>query len=343
MKSFLIECDNISVKNLEIDYYIELVDKTKSKIDKNPKKWNHIKKYINDYEYIYSSSKITKNVSSIKVISRSYFKILEMVQDFNVTITGKVHCIAEAPGGFVQYLSNNIPNIHIYGITLQKIGDNKIPHWNRIIENDPNVTILNGVDNTGDIYKLENILDYIKIVGKNKSCFVTGDGGFDYTDNFSNQEILSYNLIFSEILMSLLLLKEGGCFICKIFDFFTLETKKLLYLLYLSYEEVHIYKPSISRNTNSEKYIFCRNYKGYNKENINMMLHCFHKELNISVPDDFIYVIDKYSISYTKQQILEIDMGINYFNRTITNFARKKQLELAKEWCKKYNVPYHTN
>ena len=29
---------------------------------------------------------------------------------------------------------------------------------------------------------------------------------------------------------------------------------------------------------------FCRNYKGYNKENINMMLHCFHKELNISSP-----------------------------------------------------------
>ena len=345
MKSFLIDIDGTykCYSKTEVEEYIELLNATKSQIDTNPRKWNHAKKFINDYEYIYSSSNIYKNVSSIRVISRSYFKILEIYKHFGLNVSGDVHCIAEAPGGFVQFLTKNIPNIHIYGITLEtsKKDNSKIPHWNKFILNDPNVTILKGADNTGDIYKLDNIFHYISHVGLNQSELVTGDGGFDYTKNFSDQENSSYKLIYSEIFMSFLLLKKNGIFICKIFDIFTENTIRLLYLVYLNFEKVHIYKPCLSRSTNSERYIVCEGYKGYNKKFINLMIHCFHKKLDIEVSDLFRSTINYYSVQYTIEQITDINRGVCMLSQNIPSTPRKEQITIATEWCKKYNVSTH--
>ena len=70
---------------------------------------------------------------------------------------------------------------------------------------------------------------------------------------------------------------------CKIFDIFHKETVLLLSILIRSYKNVYIHKPCISRESNSEKYIICKNFKGYDSKIINILCHGFNKSLNIMI------------------------------------------------------------
>ena len=73
---------------------------------------------------------ILKNVADKKPISRSYFKLIEILNKFfkSERIENAL-CLAEAPGGFIEALLDNDIN-DIYGITLL-CKDNKVPHWNK--------------------------------------------------------------------------------------------------------------------------------------------------------------------------------------------------------------------
>ena len=50
-------------------------------MDNYSKKWNKIKKMIHEYEYIYTSPNMKKNISSIIPISRSYYKLKEIISE----------------------------------------------------------------------------------------------------------------------------------------------------------------------------------------------------------------------------------------------------------------------
>ena len=96
------------------------------------------------------------------------------------------------------------------------------------------------------------MVSFIKTCGKETCQLVTGsDGGFDYTDDFE-QELSSYKLFYSEIMITLNIQKKGGIFICKMFDLFYTSTLQLLFILYLSYETISFTKPLTSRQSNSE-------------------------------------------------------------------------------------------
>jgi len=57
----------------------------KEKITSREKEWDFYKKYTNPYEYIHSIvPQKKKSVSKYKPISRSYFKMLEMIAEFNL-------------------------------------------------------------------------------------------------------------------------------------------------------------------------------------------------------------------------------------------------------------------
>lgn len=324
--------DNIDVVFERLLYNL---NNTKSLIDQDPNKWNTCKKYINNYEYVYTSSFSNKNICKKKPVSRSYFKILEIIKWFGIEGYKKVDSIAEAPGGFIEFFKEK--NCDINGISLIS-ENNSIPHWNHNIIKGDNVKIINGKDNTGDIYKLENILYYVKCSGKNSRDIVTGDGGFDYTMNFSNQELDSYSLIYSEVLMGMLLLKEGGIFICKTFDMLHLKTIKILYILRKSFNKMYIVKPSMSRTTNSEKYVVCIGYNGYKREIINMMIHSFQKDLQIKIPKSFIENIKSFNVLYVTKQIEEINKGISIMRDKSRVYPSKTQMEMGKKWCLQYGL-----
>ena len=137
---------------------------SKKLIDKNPDLWEKYKKQTNIYEYIYISNNNQLNICKINPISRSYFKLHELIHDINIldNINNiNITCIAEGPGGFIQSLLHNCRNKKIninnfYAISLLS-KDKKIPSWNKLITNNKNITILNGIKNNGDICDVDNI------------------------------------------------------------------------------------------------------------------------------------------------------------------------------------------
>ena len=72
----------ISVENMSL--YQTMISEEKSKIDEVDKQWNRVKRNIHDYEYIYTSPNKNRNLSQIVPISRSYFKLKEMIVDFKI-------------------------------------------------------------------------------------------------------------------------------------------------------------------------------------------------------------------------------------------------------------------
>ena len=159
----------------------------------NSFQWEEIKKITNPYEFIHAFNPKSKyndsrSVAMLKPLSRSFFKMIEIIYEFvphiienNVVNNGAnngvnkmgtksiitAH-IAEGPGGFIEairYVRKGNPNDLAYGMTLVKYDKNEyknvhVPGWhksNHFLCNNPEVKILNGVDGTGDIYNIENI------------------------------------------------------------------------------------------------------------------------------------------------------------------------------------------
>ena len=83
-----------------------LLSQYKGYIDKinDSHKWDTAKKLSNNFELI--GCNWEKSVSAVKPMSRSYYKMLEMIIDFKLVdnnVTSYIYgAIAEGPGGFVE-------------------------------------------------------------------------------------------------------------------------------------------------------------------------------------------------------------------------------------------------
>ena len=326
--------DLIKIK-CEIDHY-------------NSKKWEETKKSFNQYEYIYTSSlKSNNNICAITPVSRSYFKLHEMIKDLNLIETKSYcACIAEGPGGFIHCLNhhiseNNINFFKIYGITLISQQDRSIPYWNQQILTNRHNQIINGKDNTGNIYNYENVIHFIQTINHNYCHFITADGGFDYSKDYNLQEESSYRLLYSEIFIALNIQKIRGNFILKVFDLFNYKTIQLIYLLYNCYSMVEIYKPLTSRNSNSEKYIICSNFQGCPIPIKDKLKEYFDKcnELYIDVPKTFINDINEYNDIFVERQINTIKGILNNINTHHSKKPSKQQIYNAQRWCELYGLP----
>ena len=121
----------------------DILNIEKNKIDSyyNSNLWDKLKKFSNQYEFIYTTSYVNdyKNIANINPISRSFFKLWEILYDFKFIIPHNIRNlktahIAEGPGGFIEciykYLVKNKIHIstEIHGITLLS-GDRNIPKW----------------------------------------------------------------------------------------------------------------------------------------------------------------------------------------------------------------------
>ena len=349
MNFLLSDLNNPNINDTQILYddiiflqYKNILELIKNKIDNHFKEWEISKKMIHDFEYIYTSSNLKKNICKFNPISRSFFKLQEIIYYYHISTPKKALCLAEAPGGFIQCLLNLSPTISIFGITLLS-QDKKIPYWNNSLLNRDNIQLLKGIHQNGDLYDLKNIFSFIQTIGKSSIDFITGDGGIDYSNDYNKQELNSLRLIYSEIFLALNLQSIHGTFICKIFDIFTQNTIQLIYLLYLSYEKIFIHKPSMSRFSNSEKYIICINFKGYNKTIINQMIHHFHdNSIRNNISKYFLDELNKFNQMYIHEQKKHIELGISYIqNNQLSTQPTPTQIEKGKLWCKKYHLPFN--
>jgi len=340
----------------------------KEKIDslENTKYWDKMKKIGNPYELIYTSchkNKKNDSISQYVPISRSYFKLWEIFNIFpffeKFSEHEKLYCshLAEGPGGFMEATYNYCKilkknNNKYYGITLKPICES-IPDWNKmknIFGNNTNIHI-----EYGNLYNTEDISKYMKqFENNNKAHFITSDGGFDYSNNFNGQEIDSCQIIFSEIVIALHTLRKDGCFVCKVFDLFSITMIQLIYILSQYFENVYLYKPETSRPANSEKYLVCMYFKdnvsSTMKEDlvktVDLWMNLKEDDSilfsNIKIPNSFIHKIYEYNNKYIENQIHYLNNTLELTKRKIVkeeyNKIIKKQVLNATEWCKKNNI-----
>ena len=393
MKFYLeIETNNVDtiIKNLKIDVlrkdknilfnkYYKIVSTEKEKIDKleNNENWDKMKKIGNPYELIYTTyNKKRKNdsISQHIPISRSYFKMWEIFYNFDLFKNFNMHTehtfahLAEGPGGFMEATYNfkskitkkKSINDTFYGITLKPTNE-YIPDFNKIKK------IFNGNNNIkieyGNLYIYEDVKNYISKFSNQKAILVTADGGFDYSSNFNGQEINSCQIIYSECITALNILKKGGSFVCKVFDLFSYTMIQILYIVSSSFDEVYIYKPETSRPANSEKYLVCMYYKDNlsdtSKNNLLKIIELWNDKTlelteddsiifkDIKVSNSFIQNLNNYNEQYMETQIYYLNSTIKLAEHKIEKDKYyeiiQNQVNNAIEWCKKYDMEINKN
>ncbi|XP_048830226.1 cap-specific mRNA (nucleoside-2'-O-)-methyltransferase 1-like isoform X1 [Brienomyrus brachyistius] len=175
--------------------------------------------------------------------------------------------VCAGPGGFSEYvLWRRRWHAKGFGMTLRGPNDFKLedffaapselfePYYGE-----------GGIDGDGDITRPENITAFRNFVMESTDRrglhFLMADGGFSVEGQENIQEILSKQLLLCQFLTALSTVRTGGHFICKTFDLFTPFSVGMIYLLYLCFERVSLFKPITSRPANSERYVVCRGLK----------------------------------------------------------------------------------
>lgn len=328
----------------------------KNKLNYN-KHWDTAKRISNTYEFIFSSGYTRINLVKKKPLSRAYFKLWEILHDFDIIPTNSDHGIktthiADGPGGFIESVCDycdqyKIPSEQVYGITL-KSTDRKIPNWkiSKAYLNKFPISL-----NDGNIYDLKVVQSFVEYAGAGSIDFVTADGGFDFSSDFNNQEKQCYKLMFCQIFMALQLQKIGGHFLLKVFDLFSTETITLLSCCSIFYDTTHFIKPNTSRPANSEKYILFHGFCGIDStEQLDVFANfkdCFETNALTSIrcPStfrDFFIHVTMYNMYYTTRQLNHLKKTLE--NSKVLQDNRKKNqivmenLKICKEWCKKYHV-----
>lgn len=363
--------DNINIESNENDkLYVSLtlnsyLNNIKKQIDENYDNWDFMKRYTNPYEFIHTVIPNTKlSVSKMKPLSRSFYKMVEMVNmfrlfnDFDDNPINTFH-LAEGPGGFIeatQHLRKNSSDKY-YGMTLMD-DDPNVPGWkksNHFLETHKNVEIERGLTGTGDLMEVDN-LTYCNEKYKNTMDIITADGGFDFSIDFNQQEILATNLLLAQVSFAISMQKVGGHFILKIFDIFTKTTCDIMYLLSSLYTQVYIVKPNTSRLANSEKYIVCKGFKQYPEKLINNIIRKYGKLKTsefisgiLPVRLDYFYLnkIEEYNAIFGQQQIENITHTLNLIsckNKSEKIEALKKNnIQKCTYWCEKNNIVHNKN
>jgi 23S rRNA U2552 (ribose-2'-O)-methylase RlmE/FtsJ len=334
----------------------------KEQIDCRLEQWDKYKKCTNPYEYIHSLVPNSKQaISTLKPISRSFFKMIEICHSMDLLsllppVCSSFH-LAEGPGGFIEamtYMRKN-PADTYYGMTLIDETNQSVPGWRKskfFLLNNPNVIIETGLEKNGDLTRPENLrYCYDKYTGK--MDLITGDGGFDFSFQYPQQEQISTKLITCQIGFAIAMQKTGGTFILKVYDTFTRFSLDLLFLLANLYEQITIIKPNTSRFANSEKYVVCKGFRGHNTLDI---VKQFYKLMqttepfigtlfDFELPYLFTNKIEEFNSILGQQQIDTIVSTIylidNNNKHDKIEHLKKKNIQKCINWCQKFNVPYN--
>jgi len=325
--------------------------------------WEYYKKIVNPYEIIYTKKKYRNfpdSVSSIKPLSRSYFKmieILDLIHFYKQQQSIRTAHVCEGPGGFIEALYDTSMQNKVFindtiAMTLQSTKNN-IPGWKgttSFLKKHNNIKIIYGKDNTGDIIKVENQQYYINHVSYKYDIF-TADGGFDFSSNYMKQEQLVFPLLVASTKIGFEVLKQGGVFILKFIDFYNKATTDLLYFLSCHFMEWTLYKPATSRPCNPEHYFIGKGFIRLSEESIDIL----YRWCNILENKDDLesLLISDYSEEFTKiieeirresalSQITYLKRVFDIIEQNNDNLIQrylKYNLESSYEWCKRFNIP----
>jgi cap2 methyltransferase len=364
----IIEKDNRIYILEQLDKHKKRLNKYKDKLDNLDSKKYNIVKYKTNIplyikKYIAQNNIFSKNKDLN--ISRGFIKLYELLEYFDIIkLYNNFYSfhICEMPGNFIRSLSyylyikdkKKFNNWKWYANSLnpnnkkniEKYGKNIFNDVYKIYKNYPN-NWLWGDDNTGDISKIENIIDFSK---KIKKCnLITMDCGL-CIKNYNEQERELLFLFLSSVTISLTVLNKNGTLILKTFlPLVESLSVSIIYLLYCVFDKLYFTKPMASSPGSSEIYIVCINYKhlinnkmkNYLFDNlknfkVNKSLFPVHIYNNI-----FLEQYEKYITLLINKQIKSIQKNLYYYNnfnkfnklnknKIFLNFKKK----YAKHWTK---------
>jgi hypothetical protein len=328
--------------------------------------WEFLKRTSNPYELVFSQSqdiRIPQSVCSLKPLSRSFFKMVEIlfVMDFfkrhsNSRKAIRSAHVCEGPGGFIEALlnlsqKNNFTVENAWAMTLKPTKTN-IPGWKRayhFLRKSPMVHIEYGEDDTGDIMIPKNQGAFLEKT-RSKCNIFTADGGFDFSEHYGTQEQEVLPLLISSSLIGLQTLVKGGDFILKVFDTESKATMDLIALLSYCFDNWTLYKPGLSRPCNAEKYFLGKGFKyvpGWILKTlveIRNAYACGFKHMNSIFSDLPAHIIDDIQIlkkEYLEQQVLALKYALA--NKTNWNSEPEKQWKEIQThsifWCKQFQMP----
>ena len=352
----------------------------KDKINNRNGEWNIYKKFTNPYEFIHTNL-YRKSVCKYKPISRAYFKMIEILNTFPMSFwkqpSIRTFSLAEGPGGFIEAIihtrilsrsqcrftdidknrSNTLTD-SFFGMTIEDMSNDTVPGWKKIrdfLHNYPNIILEKGIRGNGDLLEHANFLHIREKYGGTID-FVTGDGGFDFSGDFNHQEVNIVQLLFIQVLYAIILQKQGGSFVLKMFDFFHKHTVDILYLLSSLYNSVNIFKPCTSRHANSEKYIVCQGFNGNQEHWFPIIERAFLNAveiksanyasiLNLDIPLYFYNKVEDMNSLYGQIQIDTISATLALMDSPVrkekTEVYAKTNNQKCVVWCMKYGYEYY--
>lgn len=340
----------------------------KGELDGRQDQWDRFKKFTNPYEYIHTPVPGGKtSVCRLKPLSRSFYKMIELAahcdlaREFDHPIVS--YHVAEGPGGFVEALhhlrAKSYPDDVYHATTLEDDADPAVPGWRKsaslVGRAGKGVVVERCKDGRGDLLNPTNLVHLRKeLCGK---CdLVTGDGGFDFSVDFNDQEVAGSLLVLAQVGFAIKAQKQGGMFILKLFDVFTRTTVDILFLLACAYSRLQVMKPCTSRQANSEKYVICRGFHGDPGDVIsNQIVHVLttarrhptmrlRSILHTQPPRYFIDKLEECNAMLGQQQIENISSTLAVMDHTRyerLDAARKSNVQKCVAWCQKHRLPFH--
>jgi 23S rRNA U2552 (ribose-2'-O)-methylase RlmE/FtsJ len=338
----------------------------------NTKNWEYYKKIVNPYELIYTQKKYDNfpdSICCLKPLSRSYFKMVEILDIINFfgTFTSEnvrsAH-VCEGPGGFIEALFDEAfkkkKRVQTSIAMTLKSKQTNVPGWKRasyFLQKNRNVRILYGEDDTGNIMKPENqqyFIDYcIHPAYGGKMNIFTADGGFDFSCDYENQEQMIFPLLVASTKIGFEVLRKGGVFILKLFDFYHKSTLDLLYFMASHFTEWTLYKPATSRPCNPEQYFIGKGFTGCSDEVLDVMrlwcnilennepLESLIKEEYTKEFKSFIETLRTDSFKTQTDYLEKVFFMIERDDENIIKNCLKRNEISSYEWCVRFRVPIY--
>ena len=305
-------------------------------------------------------------------LSNGFVKLWEILHMFKLMDTSKqnmnVFHIAEAPGQMVMcakyYAEKKHPNITNYEWRANSLNpynyDSKTKFAGlrddyRLIKTNPQKWLW-GSDNTGDITRVNNIKSFIKYIDTKwlkqgaTLDLIIGDGGLSAD---TNSAYVLQKLDLAQVITVIACSSIGGSCVIKHFTSYminkpeTLEATSFfisfMYLYYIAFEEVNLFKPYTSDATSGEFYVICKGFKGIDENQVDKLYSILDKfKTNYAIfpkeviPESFIKqiyhfldVLTKYNIKgYEKQNYL-----LNCYKEEVT-----KENTMCKSFLNEKNI-----
>lgn len=353
--SLLLPMPDLSGSLINLKHEIELLDSIGE--------WEFLKRSSNPYELVFSQSHDTRipgSVCSLRPLSRSFFKMVELLTILQFykrhgSTLRSAH-VCEGPGGFIEALHHIATKKSVtisasYAMTLKPSMPN-IPGWKRafhFLRRAPTVHIDYGADDTGNIMVPANQSKFLE-KARGKCSIFTADGGFDFSEHYSTQEDEVFPLLVSSSLLGLQTLTVGGDFILKVFDTELKSTKDLIILLSYCFDSWTLYKPSLSRPCNAEKYFLGRGCRMIPQWVLKTLYDIQHKHsttqlcirsIFTSVPIDIYERLEKIKGNLVSQQKMAVEYAILHkeeWNARPSEIWSTIQTN-SIQWCQEFKMP----